>query len=235
MVHYCNARVRRCPQCKHKFSKAEHELWNCPECGTDRHCQRPVKTEGQRCYLHGGKSPSGIAASRFKHGRYSKVLPVNLMERYEAGLSDQELLALRDEIALLDARIVDLLGSLGAGTSSELWDNLRKAYSDLRIALAKQDPDAANLAMQNLGEAVKSGGEQRDTWNEVYALLEQRRKLVESEAKRLIQMQQVITAEQALVLLARVQQVILEHVTDKSTLTAIAAEFRELVIAPTGR
>lgn len=232
MVYHCNARVRRCPQCKYKFSKAEHELWACPVCATDRHCKKPVKLEGQRCFLHGGKSPSGIAASQFKHGRYSKVLPGGLAQRYEEALADQELLALRDEIALLDTRLMDLLGALGAGTSTEIWATLQQSFGALRVALAKRDVDAANLAMRDLGQAVETGGQQRETWTEVYQLLETRRRLAESEAKRLIQMQQVLTAEQAMVLLTRVQQAIIENVTDKRALAAIAAEFRELVLAP---
>jgi len=232
MVYYCNARTRRCAKCGHKFAKEEHELWNCPECGEDRHCHRTVKAEGLRCFLHGGKSVSGIASPNFKHGRYSKVLPAGLAERYEAALDDQEILAMRDEIALLDTRLTDLVGGLTVGTSRELWKNLRTAYGELRSALAQQDPDAANIAMLTLGSAITNGSKERETWDEVYTLLEQRRKLTESEAKRLIQMQQVITAEQAMILLARVQQAIVENVTDKRALAAIAAEFRELVLAP---
>jgi len=232
MVYYCNARTRRCGKCGHKFTKAEHELWNCPECGEDRHCHRTVKQEGLRCFLHGGKSVSGIASPNYKHGRYSKVLPTGLAERYERSLDDDDILALRDEIALLDTRLADLVNSLDIGTSKDLWKGLRTSYNNLRTALGQQDPASANEAMRALGRAISAGTQERQTWDEVYTLLDARRKLVESEAKRLIQMQQVITAEQAMVLLSRVQQAIIENVTDKRALAAIAAEFRELVMAP---
>jgi len=162
------------------------------------------------------------------------VLPTGLAEKYEQALVDQEMLALRDEIALLDTRLSDLLTALEVGTSVELWDNLRNSYDDLRSALNQKDLEAANRAMRSLDQAITTGGQERSTWSEIYTLLEARRRLVESEAKRLIQMQQVITTEQAMVLLARIQQVILENVTDKHALTILAAEFRQLVLAPAG-
>jgi hypothetical protein len=48
----------------------------------DRHpCRKWAMTNG-RCALHGGKSLRGIASPRFRHGRYSTLLPLNLAERY---------------------------------------------------------------------------------------------------------------------------------------------------------
>jgi len=207
-------------------------LWNCPECGTDRHCQARVTQEGKRCRMHGGESLSGIASPQFKTGRYSKVLPTALATRYEQSLEDNELLALRDEVALLDTRLGDLLSALGVGAARKLWEDLKKNYDNLSIAMEQRDTPAAIIALHQLGEAIKTGVDENQTWVEIYTLLEQRRRLVESENKRLVQMQQVITTEQAMVLLARIQQAILQHVSDKQTLSALASEFREIVLAP---
>ncbi len=233
-IYYCNARKRRCSQCGHKFTKAEHELWTCPECGTDRHCHAKVKQEGKRCRLHGGESVSGIASPTFKTGRYSKVLPAALAARYETSLKDEELLALRDEIALLDARLNDLLTTLKVGAARKLWDILRGHYEDLRAAMGRRDTDAAGLALRALGAAIDTGSTESESWAEIYSLIDQRRRLAESEGKRLVQMQQVITTEQALVLLSRIQQAIVENVTDKRALAAIAATISELANKPAG-
>ena len=58
----------------------------CMRCGAttraaDRHpCQKWAMKNG-RCMFHGGKSLVGVEAPRFKHGRYSILLPHNLAER----------------------------------------------------------------------------------------------------------------------------------------------------------
>ncbi|MBD3251199.1 hypothetical protein GF380_01870 [Candidatus Uhrbacteria bacterium] len=227
MSYRCNARTKTCT-CGHRYTKEEYELWKCPECGKDRHCRQLVSREGERCRFHGGKSLKGIASPRYKHGRYTS-LPPELAERYQESLSDEDLLALRDEIALVDARLHDLLSALGIGTTSELWKNLQDAYKNMRIALTQRDPDKANAALQTLGQAVENGVTQTSAWAEVYDVLDSRRRLVESERKRLVQMHQFITAEQAMALLARVQQSILENVKDKHALAAIATDLAELV------
>lgn len=225
----CNARKKTCSECGHRYTKDEHDLWECPECGADRHCQQRVKREGLRCRMHGGATPAGIANANFKHGRYSKVLPTSLAERYEASLSDQEILALRDEIALLDTRLGDLVASIRIGATSDLWNDLSTAFQELQTALATKDPDGANIAMVDLREAIAHGRDEQKTWTEVYTLLEQRRKLVESERKRLVEMHQILTVEQAMVLLARVQEAIINNVSDRTALAGISAELKQLV------
>lgn len=230
----CNARKKKCAKCGHRFSAAEYELLECPECGTGRLCQSRVTAPGKRCKMHGGMSLGGPASPRWKDGRYSRVLPSNLAERYEESRRDQELLALRDEIALLDSRLADLLGGLSSGGARKLWDSLQTAYDDLRNAMGRRDIDGAGVAIRELGIVIETGAKESDVWGEVYTVLEQRRRLTESEAKRLIQMQQVITTEQAMVMLARVQQAVIENVSDKSALAKIAFTLRELASLPAG-
>lgn len=49
----------------------------------DRHpCQKwALKGEG-RCMFHGGYALRGMESPAFRHGRYSRLLPVNLEEMY---------------------------------------------------------------------------------------------------------------------------------------------------------
>ena len=74
-------------------------------------CKRYVTPGATRCRMHGGKSLTGIAHPRFKHGKYVKHMPGRLTEKYEEARSDSELLAMREELSLIDARIKDLLES----------------------------------------------------------------------------------------------------------------------------
>ena len=71
-------------------------------------CRRAPMPNG-RCSKHGGKSLAGIASPRFTTGRWSAVLPTRLAARYQAAQADPALLAARDEVALVDARIAEVL------------------------------------------------------------------------------------------------------------------------------
>jgi hypothetical protein len=88
-----------------------------------RQCTATSKRSGQRCrksamrgrtvcLAHGGRTPRGAASPHFKTGRYSRSLPGHLVAAYERALADPTLLSLRDEVALTDAMIAELLGQL---------------------------------------------------------------------------------------------------------------------------
>ena len=55
--------------------------------------------------MHGARIPIGAASATFKHSRYSKYLPARLLKRFQEALDDEQLLEIRDEIAVVDARI----------------------------------------------------------------------------------------------------------------------------------
>jgi hypothetical protein len=141
---------------------------------------------------------------------------------------------LRDEIALMGARLAELVGRVEAGDSTGRWKALQAAFADLRDATRRADKPGVTFAMAALENAIKSGGNDYATWREIAELTEQRRKLVESEQKRLVAMQQMITSEQAMILLAAITDTVRKHVTDKSALAAISTELKQLTIINPG-
>src|SRR4051812_28697546 len=97
------------------------------QCGAKTRNGAPCRTRPMpngRCRMHGGKSLSGPASPTFTTGRHSKYLPARLLARYQEMTQDAELLALRDEIALIDARISDVLQRVERGESSRIWREL---------------------------------------------------------------------------------------------------------------
>ena len=89
-------------------------------------CTRRAMANGC-CYVHGGPTPKGIASPHFKHGKYSDHIPTRLSSRFHESLSDPELTNQRSDIALLDARLCDVLDSVSNQESGELWQALHKA------------------------------------------------------------------------------------------------------------
>ena len=76
---------------------------------TKQPCRAKVMLGRTTCYHHGGKSLVGPAVNTYRSGRHSRYLPVRMAAKYQEAEHDPELLSLRDEIALVDARLADLL------------------------------------------------------------------------------------------------------------------------------
>lgn len=221
-----------------------------------------------RCRLHGGKSLGGLNSPRLKTGRHSKYLPKNLLKNYQVALNDPTLLQLHDEIALVDARLAQLLQMVDTGIESkEQWSNLQTEFSTV-IATMHQIPalsarltgqgednilrvdpkwrgpkrpkknleesEAINQmleALTKLGGMLETGMEVNEAWGKIQEMIEQRRKLVESERKWHLENQQIITAEKALLLIAAIANIIKQNVTDKPTRQTIIADINQLVTA----
>jgi hypothetical protein len=110
-------------------------------CGANTRAGRPCPTPGMRngrCRMHGSCTPVGSASGAFKTGRYSKYMPKRLLERYEEAMGDPNLLALADEIALVDARAQELVEQLDASAGPERWSDLLALF-DQRRKLAEAE------------------------------------------------------------------------------------------------
>lgn len=201
-------------------------------CGAKKKDGSPCRAQPMangRCRLHGGLSLTGLASPTFKHGRYSKYLPARLADRYHESQSDPELLVLRHEISVIDARLGDLLGRVDTGEAGTHWRAAQAGFSQLKTALGTSDPQLLQQALDELQKHLRAGLADHYAWEEVYSALEQRRRLVDSERKWMIQAQQVITADRAMVLIASLIGVVKEHVRDPITLSAISTDVGKLL------
>jgi len=179
------------------------------------------------CYMHGGKTPRGFALPQTRHGRHSKDLPTRLQGRYLESLNDADLLNLTDEIALTDAFIEDARRGLDHGESGRLFADLKAAWDTLTAAQRAKDAAAVSQAIGEIGQLIKYGVSAYAARTEAADLVERRRKLVESESKRRVQMQDMITSERAMLLISALLDAVSRHV-DPRTLAAISAEFGAL-------
>lgn len=192
-------------------------------------CQSPVLSGGTgRCWLHGGKTPSGPASPHFKTGRYSRHLPGRLLTRYDESRKDETLLDLREEVSLTDARVADLLTKVDTGESGAKWKALRKAHLELMDAITSGDSVMLTASVRAIGRMIEDGNRENDLWIEIFAAVEQRRRLVESERKRLEQMEQLVTVSEMMVLASALLSSIQTHVTDRRALAAISNDFARL-------
>ena len=179
--------------------------------------------------MHGGTRVSGIAHHSTKTGRYSKYLPARLAARYEEAQTDDELLGLREEVALTDSRLSDLLGRVDTGESGDAWKQADRALSEFRKALAKDDPTSRAVAFDALKSAIDSGRSDYTAWDEIHKLIEQRRRLVESERRHLEQMGQMVAVSQIMLLIGQLTALIREHVHDRDTLKKLSTGINRII------
>jgi hypothetical protein len=140
-------------------------------------CQNPPVRGRGTCRMHGGHQPRGIASPHWKGRGYSKDLPTRLADRYRAALADPDLIVCASEVALVDARIGEILAALPADRSAV----------------------------------------DRDAWELLLPLIEQRRKLAETERRRVEALSGYLTTGQAMAFVAALQTAVSELVTDRAT------------------
>ena len=199
-------------------------------CRDGRPCPNHACYGWSVCRMHGAGTPRGQASPHYVDGRYSKELPSRLRERYDQAASDPDLLVLRSDISLLDVRLGELVASLDSVGAPARLATIQRAAGAYRDAMGtdKEDPALAHLL-----STIDAGTVDDDaTWETIMASLEQRRKLVESERKRLVELGQMVTAEQLLVLLDRTVAIIQRHVSDRTALAGISREMHLLAHVP---
>lgn len=225
----CARRLKSC-RCGYRFPGGDRR-WTCPQCGKDRHCLRSPADgiANSPCNLHGGKSPRGMASPKFKHGKYSKDLPVRLAARMESAEKDPELLALRAEIALYEARCAELMRRLDTGESGSAWGALLDAVTAFEAASRDKDAAAMQSALTAIVATVRRGYADEHAWSDLEQAIERKSILAMRESRRIVEMRAFVTLEQANMIFAALAAAIRLHVRDPVAMSAISREFAKLL------
>lgn len=213
------------PEGHRKSGMRRCKAWNSNH---GRQCMLQAMFDKEVCRFHGAATPRGMASPHYKHGRYSKYIPKRMLEDYLLNGQDKEILALQDDIALLDSRISDLLKRVDTGESGWLWSILKARMDDLKKAFADQDQKAVNEIIVDIQRIVSRGHSDYAAWRDVIDMLERRRRLVDTERKRLVEMQQSLTVEQALEYMYQLGRAVKDNISDVRLLSRIQARFQEL-------
>lgn len=178
------------------------------EPGTTRQCPHTAVGHTGVCKMHGGKgaiATVGPAAHNYKHGRYSKYRIPQLEERFREAATDPALLEQREEIVIFNKLVQDCVDRLDSGDPGELWldlrETLRKFQVERRAASVPGAPKAHTLAagsaLSKIESLIERGADQVVLRRELRQTMLDQDKIVRSERKRLAEMQQLVTTEQA--------------------------------------
>lgn len=206
-----------------------------PRCGarskhTGEPCRRwPVKGR-TRCPKHGGKSPIGIAHSQFKHGKLCKYLPERLIDDFDAASKDPNLLELRQELALVDSRMMELIQMLDKQGNTQHFQDLKLVFDQMESLRASgENGQVLDNAIDRMGKCIQAGINNHAVWDDIGEQVDRRQRLTESERKRLSDTHQMISSERLMTLLAGVLKIIMEHVQDMKIRQAIRLELLQLL------
>lgn len=205
---------------------------------SDGRCRKPKAAGRTRCRLHGGAALVGSAAGGFKTGMFSKHVPNALRSTFDQLAADPDLLSLREDVAILGTRLSKLLERLDDGESAELWTELREAmagasarHAELGAAVRGGNAAEFEVAFRALSERlaevnglIRRATSREDTWREVQDVIEQRTRTAKREWDRLVDLNAVLTAEQAGALVMAISHSVRRHVKDPTALASIAAD-----------
>lgn len=194
----------------------------CPQCGEDRLCRKPVEREGQACKLHGGNSLKGISAPNYQGKGYSKYMPADQMVKFIDFRQDQDMLSLEDEIALLRSMAVERLSS---GSIMELFEDLKKLYTKAKVA-SLTDPDNFVDLFDQMGEVITKGDEIRISEGKLLRIMENIRRNVDTQRQIYVDRGQLITQGTVLLMWDEILRAIREHI---APLEGSANAIREIV------
>ncbi len=171
-----------------------------------------------------GQFKPGPLAPNYKHGIYAKVVPARLLQAYQEGLRDPELLSGKDEVALLRSRLTELIERVDTGESDTAWDLLHAAKYEFELNVSQPDPTAkakAQKALNTIMELIDTGHTQRLAWADVERLTALLDKLKISERRRLMELKAYVTITDMLTVLQTIklnlQKVVPQEVADKES------------------
>jgi hypothetical protein len=174
--------------------------------------------------MHGGTTPAGVASPHFRHGRHSKYfrdLPRDLRAGYKAALADPERTVLADELALLEARIAQLLRRLSEAAPPP-WAPALETLDDLTVATQGGNVARFRQAFEAHARVVRAGAEaaaaQAAVWQELQEVISLKVKTAAAEAKRLHDFRAYVPVEFALGLVAAVAAAAKDAVRDADDL-----------------
>lgn len=205
-------------------------------CGAKRRdgtpCQTTFLQPNGRCRMHGGGALKGLASPSFKDGRFAKDLPPRLQARFEEAVNDQELLSLRKDAALLDAMLTAKLSELREAEMNPDLEQITTLVDRIAREWAGWDWTTMNAELQRLKDSISARQSEGYILSEVRALIREKASVVSQENKRLADLDQNMTAEQAMLLVQALVGVVRRELADladaQPRMRAIAAGFRDL-------
>lgn len=162
----------------------------------------------KRCRIHGGKSLGGVASATYRHGRYSRFLPKDLRRRYDASKRDAELLSHQPDLRLVDVHLQELLKQLDGKETVLALSEARRIFGEFEFARKQENHEDMDAHLEALRNVFTVGVPNETVWEDIRDVLELRRKILDTENRRIRESQTTMSSEQVLAVINYVADVL---------------------------
>ncbi|TAJ19806.1 MAG: hypothetical protein EPO65_05565 [Dehalococcoidia bacterium] len=188
-----------------------------------------------RCRMHGGKSAIGQGHPRFTHGRYSKYLPRDVLDRVDAGQTDLDLISMREELVVLDALAIDGLLRLETGESGETWAKLKQAFREFQHARMTGAVDLMKEALERIESLIEAGDEDQHGREEFLHHIELRRQVVATQLKHWLASGSTVPADQVVAIISSLLESVRRHSREDPAIVAAVSRDAAVFLGAVGR
>jgi hypothetical protein len=195
-------------------------------------CGQPPGPLTGRCKYHGERAARGTAHYAYRGKGRSKYLPLSIQQIYDQLRSDDELLSLEHDVAMIDVRQAMLMMSLTeGGNPAQKWKDVRERWEWLWQAVARGDHDAVTKHREEIARVISVADHEYNTWAEYITNAEARRKMVETETKIQERKGLVLGANRVMAVAQALLMAIDEEVNDQQVRSSIGERFIRIIRA----
>lgn len=153
----------------------------------------------------------------------------SLAEAVERAHNDPELLNLTTEVALLQARLGQLIDKIEPEESLGRWKKAQEQFKMLLDARARKDGVGFGQSLEELRIIFRDGLHDHLIWSEIRDTLKDLRGIVAQEQKRRMDMNALISADQAVGMISEILYAAKEHVSDPKELNALYRAAQDII------
>ena len=192
-------------------------------------CMTAILFENGRCKNHGGLTPRGPDSVQWRGGREFRRyrLPPRILQTFNDAYNDPDLLSLRQDIALCESRIADLVTRVDTGESGAAWNALKAALSEYESA--EFGSPEQRRAIGCMHQLIDGAVNDYNAWNELGEWQERKGRAQERERKRLVEMSQCLTYKEVIVLIAQTLDIIRSTVNDGNIMAQLSSRMGNLL------
>jgi hypothetical protein len=209
-----------------------------PICGARTRPHRPcaehmrVRNINGRCRRHGGRSLIGPVHSNWVDGRSSKYnVTGKLAEAYQQGVQFVEnVMDLEEDIRLLDARMIQLVGELPHGRvdAAELLKRLRDHRGAIKTFVPEEHQAAMLRDIEDMEQVILGHTQTQVIWRDWQEAVTKKRELVTAEENRRSREHGPIYWPDVLFLMEKIKSIMIQHVA-RDAQAQILREFELLM------
>lgn len=184
-----------------------------------RQCLKHPVHGKKTCASHGAKGGRPATTGEdTKIGRLIRSVPPEVLAHFESSLGNPDQLALKEHIALLDARMNQILEHISVLGKPKSW---QRAWQLIEKMRTQTDPKALGVTMEELVSLVQDGLEQSAAWDEFLQIVGERRKLTEAETRRRLAAENVMTRQEAQAFTVVLLHAVRKHVPNAAQQQAV--------------